>query len=203
MPACLKQAKLTAIPMQWRQCLLLLSLLFIHSVTYAEFTIQHAETRLEDGVYLLDASLDYGLTDAVVEALQNGVTLTLLLSIDIKRERWYLWDESVTELKQQYQLKYFALSKKYVLNLTNTGIQEIHTSLDSVLMSLNYLEDFPLLDAALVSSDSDYIVYLKIQLDIEALPAPLRPVAYFSSDWRLASDWFTCHLQKNLLSESG
>jgi hypothetical protein len=87
-----------------------------------------------------------------------------------------------------------------MLNLTNTGIQEIHTSLDSVLMSLNHLEDFPLLDAALVSSDSDYIVYLKIQLDIEALPAPLRPVAYFSSDWRLASDWFSCTLKHDPLS---
>lgn len=183
MPACLKQAKLIFL------------LLFLHSAVYAEFTVQHAETRLEDGVYLLDASLNYNLTDTVIEALQNGVTLTLLLSIEIKRDRWYMWDESITELKQQYQLKYFALSKKYMLSYTNTGIQEIHTSLDSVLMSLNYLEDFPLLDAALVSSDSDYIVYLKIQLDIEALPAPLRPVAYFSSDWRLASDWFTFHLR--------
>jgi hypothetical protein len=187
-------------PVQWGQWFLILFLLLTHFSVYADFTIQHAETRLEDGVYLLDASLDYGLTDAVIEALQNGVTLTLLFSIEIKRERWYLWDESVTELRQKYQLKYFALSKKYMLNLTNTGIQEIHTSLDSVLMSLNHLEDFPLLDAALVSSDSDYIVYLKIQLDIEALPAPLRPVAYFSSDWRLASDWFSCTLKHDPLS---
>jgi len=202
MPACLKQAKLTTMPVQWRQWFLILFLLLTHFSAYADFTIQHAETHLEDGVYLLDASLDYGLTDAVIEALQNGVTLTLLFSIEIKRERWYLWDESVTELRQQYRLKYFALSKKYMLNLTNTGIQEIHTSLDSVLMSLNHLEDFPLLDAALVSSDSDYIVYLKIQLDIEALPAPLRPVAYFSSDWRLASDWFSCILKHDPLSEN-
>ncbi|WP_353569826.1 DUF4390 domain-containing protein [Candidatus Albibeggiatoa sp. nov. BB20] len=203
MPACLKQAKSTAMSVQWRRWLFALSLLFAHCAVYADFTIQHAETHLEDGVYLLDASLDYGLTDAVVEALQNGVTLTLLLSIEIKRERWYLWDESVTELRQQYQLKYFALSKKYMLNLTNTGIQEIHTSLDSVLMSLNYLEDFPLLDAALVSDYSDYLVYLKIQLDIEALPAPLRPVAYFSSDWRLASDWFACTLEPSIVAEQG
>ncbi len=192
MPACLKQAKFTAI-----QSILLSFLLLAHSFVYAEFTIQYAETQLEEGVYLLDASFNYGLTEPVIEALQNGVTLTLLLSIDIKRERWYLWDENITTLKQQYELKYFALSKKYMLNLTNTGIQEIHSSLDSLLMRLNYLEDFPLIDAALISDESSYMVYLKIQLDIEALPAPLRPVAYFSSDWRLASDWFACHLEKN------
>lgn len=195
MPACLKQAKLIAMPIH--QGLLLLALLLIHGIVYAEFTVQQAETRLEDGVYLLDASLDYGLTDTVVEALHSGVTLTLLLSIEIKRDRWYMWDENIAELRQQYKLKYFALSKKYVLSFTNTGIQEIHTSLDSVLMSLNNLADFPLLDAALVSADSRYIVYLKIQLDIEALPAPLRPVAYFSSEWRLASDWFLCTLESN------
>ena len=37
----------------------------------------------------------------------------------------------------------------------------------------------------------DYSVDLRVGLDIEALPTPLRPVAYTSLSWRLNSGWTT------------
>jgi hypothetical protein len=186
MPFCLKRVR--------KNYILAILLLIYSTQTIAEFSIYHAETKLYNGVYLLNAELNYRLNDTVVEALHNGVNLTLLLSIKVKRERWYMWDQTVTELIQRYELKYFALSKKYMLSNINTGIQEIYSSLETAVMNLNKLENFPLIDQALIAPQQNYIVYLKIQLDIEALPAPLRPVAYFSADWRLASDWYICEL---------
>ena len=34
-----------------------------------------------------------------------------------------------------------------------------------------------------------YQVKMRTFLDIESLPAPMRPLAYISSDWQLDSDW--------------
>lgn len=176
------------------------SLPFIWLVTllsydvWAGLSIRFAETSLEDKVYRLDATLNYELTDATIEALQNGVVLTFVLTIDVEKERWYMWDTSVANLKQRYQLKYYALSEQYAIKYVNTGIQEVFPTLDAALTKMGNLSDFPLLDEHLIDPDSSYLVYLHTYLDIEALPAPLRPVAYFSSDWHLSSNKYVCSL---------
>lgn len=170
-------------------CLVLLS-----HLVYAEFSIDYAQTRLVDDVYLLDANFSYGLTEVVLEALQNGVPLTLVLTILVERERWYLWDETIATLKQRYQLKYYAFSQQYVVKNLNTGIQDLFFTLHAALQELEHLKSFPLIDKQLIQPNQEYQVYLQTHLDIESLPVPLRPIAYLSSQWRLSSRWYLCRL---------
>jgi len=158
----------------------------------AEFAIHYAEVNLQENVYVLDANLDYPLTGAVIEALHNGIAVTLVVAISIERERWYLWNETIADLKQRYQLKYHALIQQYVVKYLNTGIEETFPTLTAALMSLGKLRGLPLLDHHLINPQSTYRVSLKNYLDIESLPVPLRPMAYFSSQWRLSSDWYIC-----------
>jgi len=171
-----------------------LALLLSHNA-WATFSIRFAETTLVDKVYHLDATLNFELTEATIEALQNGVVLTFVLTIDVEKELWYMWDSNIANLKQRYQLKYYALSDQYAIKYVNTGIQEVFPTLDAALTKMGNLTDFPLLDAHLVDADSTYLVYLYAYLDIEALPAPLRPVAYFSSAWHLSSNKYVCLLR--------
>ncbi len=158
----------------------------------AEFAIHYAEIQLQEEVYVLDADLDYPLTGAVIEALHNGIAVTLVVAISIERERWYLWNETVADLKQRYQLKYHALIQQYLVKYLNTGIEETFPTLTSAVMSLGKLRGLPLLDRHLIDPQSTYRVSLKNYLDIESLPVPLRPMAYFSSQWRLSSNWYIC-----------
>ncbi len=176
-------------------CLLLVLLLVSHSVFSAGFTITKAKTHLLDDVYLLNATFDYQLSEVTIEALKNGVALTLVLSIVIERERSYVWDQTIASLTQSYELKYSALSKQYILKYKNTGIQETFPSLKEILSRINQLTDFPLLDKYLIKNNQTYIVSLQIELDIESLPISLRPIAYLSSKWRLSSDWYLCPLK--------
>ncbi len=173
----------------------ILLLLILPATVLAEFNINTAQTRLQAGVYLLSAGLDYHLTTETIEALHSGVPLTLILSVEVDQERWY-WDKSVAALKQRYQLRYYSLTNQYRLTYLNTSIEENFSALSDVLKNLNRLHDFPLLDEPLIKNKENYWVYLRIHLDIEALPAPLRPTAYFSSQWHLVSDWYKCALKK-------
>jgi hypothetical protein len=172
-----------------------LSLLLLSNLVYGEFSINYAQTRLVDNLYLLDARLNYELPEIPLEALQNGVALTFVITILVERERWYMWDERIAALKQRYQLKYHAFSKQYVLTYLNTGIQETFPTLEAILTQLGRLEDFPLLDKHLVEANEVYWVHLQTYLDIESLPVPLRPIAYLSSQWHLNSNWYLCPLQ--------
>lgn len=156
----------------------------------AAITVRQAQTRLVDGVYRLDASIDYRFSTAVREALKNGVPLTVVIQIEVRRPRWWWWDEVVASLSQFYLLQYHALSRQYLLTSLNTGVQQNFATLGAALTALGTLRDVPILDSKLLDANEHYRVRLRAQLDIESLPSPLRPLAYISSDWRLQSDWY-------------
>ena len=45
-----------------------------------------------------------------------------------------------------------------------------------------------------MDKNAAYSVRLQASLDIEALPLPLRPLAYVSPSWHLSSEWYTWDL---------
>lgn len=182
---------------RWRQLIVLTGLLLLAaSVRGAEteFYVRHAETHLHDGVYWLDARIDYQLSSDSLEALNNGVALTVVLEITVERVRSYLWNETVADITQHYEVTLHPLSGRYVVDNLNTGIGKTFATLDDALDYLGTLRDFPLLDAKLAPPEEEHEVVLEARLDIESLPAPLRPLAYLSSQWRLASDEYRCPL---------
>lgn len=161
----------------------------------AGFYVRHADTRLEGDVYVLDARVDLELSGAVLEALESGVPITIRMDMDVSRQRRYLWDENVASLEQRFRLKFHALSQRYVVQNANTGVSRTYTSLEDALRDTGHLRGFPLLDRQLILAGNRYRGTLTVYLDIEALPAPLRPVAYFSRAWRLLGDSYQWQLQ--------
>ena len=194
MPACARHEALTAITLPRPRALVLLCLLFLGALPAAQaaeaFIIKSLETRLRDNVYAFSAHIEYKFSDEALAALKNGVPLIIILNIEVQEERWY-WNKTIAELEQGYLLIYHALSKKFMIHNLNSGIQTDYSSLDDALHALGHLENLPLIDAQLLKPESRYVLRLRSRLDIESLPAPMRPLAYISSDWRLQSDWYT------------
>ncbi|MDH5571905.1 MAG: DUF4390 domain-containing protein [Gammaproteobacteria bacterium] len=153
------------------------------------FVIKSIDTQLKEGVYLLNARIEYKFSDEALAALQNGVPLIILMNIEVNQVRWY-WNKNIASLEQGYLLIYHALSKKFILHNLNSGTQTDFSGLSNTLYALGHLEQLPLIDANLLEANTKYEVQLRTQLDIESLPAPMRPLAYISSDWRLQSDWY-------------
>jgi hypothetical protein len=174
--------------------LLWLGLLLVLPVHAGDFFITGIHTRLQDNVYLLDANIDYRFSDEALEALDNGVPLTFQLNIEIQRKRNWWLDAEVADLQQRYRLQYHALSHQYLLQNLNSGAFYAYHSLAAARDAMGTLRDFPLLDQQLVKPEEEYEVLLQTELDIEALPSPLRPLAYITPAWRLNSDWYTWSL---------
>jgi len=171
-----------------------LGLLLVLPVHAADFFITGVHTRLKDNVYLLDAYVDYRFSDEALEALNNGVPLTFQLTIEIQRKRKWWLDADIADLQQRFRLQYHALSHQYLLQNLNSGAFYAFQSLTAARDAMGTLRDFPLLDKQLVKPDEKYEVLLHAELDIEALPSPLRPLAYITPAWRLNSDWYTWSL---------
>lgn len=159
------------------------------------FRILAAETKLKNNVYHLDANMDLKFSDDALEALRSGVPLIVLVNIEVQKDRNWWWDKTIAELEQGYLLLYHALSEKYIIHNLNSGAQQNFISLNTALHFLSNIREFPLIDKNLLEEGDDYYVRLRTYLDIESLPAPMRPIAYISSQWQLESGWFSWHLK--------
>ncbi len=155
----------------------------------AGFEVLSATTRLEGGVYRLNARIEYRFSTAALEALQSGVPLTIDIEMEVRRRRPWLWDETVYALTQRFQLEYHTLSRQYLVGNLNSGERRAFPTRAAALGFMGRIQDFPLLDQSLLTENERYEGALRVLLDIESLPAPLRLLAYLSDDWRLASEW--------------
>ncbi len=159
------------------------------------FKILSAETKLKDHVYHLEANMDLQFSVDALEALRSGVPLIVLVNIEVEKDRSWWWDKTIAELEQGYLLLYHALSEKYIIHNLNSGAQQNFISLNAAINSLSTIHNLPLIDKNLLDDDDDYYVRIRTYLDIESLPAPMRPIAYISSQWQLESDWFSWPLK--------
>jgi len=160
------------------------------------FEVRSAEAELIDGVYYLDARVQYRLSADALDALEAGVALTLELQIEVNRQRRLLPDQNVAQLTQAYQLQYHALSDRYVVRNLNTGEQESFATLFAALNQLGRIVDLPLIDAALLDDGARYRARMRAVLDTRAFPGPLRLLVFWADGWRIESDWYSWRLER-------
>jgi len=168
---------------------LMLLLLAPFSVVGEEFKIKNFSSRQVDGQYLMDAEIDYRFSDKAIEALLNGVPLTLEVHVQLRDSKAWIWQKDLIDLRLRYRLRYLALASVYqVVDLQSDTHQNFHTQ-RSALEALGELRGVPLVYQDRLKQGRSYRLSLRSRLDIEALPLPLRPIAYVTSAWKLSSDW--------------
>lgn len=182
---------------RWGRLLLLaLSSLAAAPLHAEEFTVTSLQTRLQAQVYVMDAHVEYRFTKRALDAFGNGIPLTLQLDINVDRKRSWLPDETIASLQQLYQLRYHALSHQYMVRNINSGALYLYQSQAEAIDSLKEIANFPIIDANLIKGSERYEIELRIKLDTESLPTPLRLISYVTPDWHLSSDWTTWSLTR-------
>ncbi len=159
------------------------------------FEVRRASAEVVEGVYYLNADIEYRLSQAAREALESGVPLTVELQIEVTRKRRLLPDPDVAALRQKYQLQYHALSERYIVKNLNSGEQESFPTIGSALDRLGRVEGLPILDEALLDDDKPYEIRLRAGLDLREFPGPLRLLVFWLDEWQLVSEWFTWQLR--------
>lgn len=155
----------------------------------SEIRIDATSTRVINEVYVVDAVLSCTFSDEAIEALDSGVPITIAIEIALKRKRDFLWDATMTTLRQGYRLQHHALSEQYLLSNLATGTIESFPTREDAVRALERITAIPLIEASNLDPKEVYIARMRANLDIEALPTPMRPLAYLSSDWWMFSHW--------------
>lgn len=154
-----------------------------------DFKVKQAQVRLEETQFYLNASVDFNLSTAALEALDNGVPLTIVFHTQVRRAKSWLWEDSLLDQELHYAVRYKPLSERYeVYRLPGNKGREFVTR-DAAIRALGEFNDIALVTQSSLEPETDYEVQIKVFLDIEQLPLPLRPMAYLKPSWKLSSGW--------------
>jgi Domain of unknown function (DUF4390) len=153
------------------------------------FRIESAKTHLDGETYVLDARILYGFSELALEALDNGVPLTIELHMQVRPRDAWIWEDNVLDRRLRYAIRYKPLSERFLVSqLPGEGGRSFVTR-DAAIAALGEIKGLPLVGAARLDPNLSYEVQLKAELDIEELPLPLRPMAYLRPAWKLSTGW--------------
>ena len=149
----------------------------------AQFVVERVDARQVDGQVRVRADLDLALSDAAEQALVHGVPLIVVHEIELLKNGW-VWSRVQGHASERHRLSYYALSGQYIVDSDSAMLE----SFRSITEALEYMDstsatfDVP-------AQSTGYAVAVRSRIDINALPAPLRPMALLSPQWQLSSDW--------------
>lgn len=172
----------------WPAILLAFLLLLSAAAALGEgLEIKYAELDPTEESYLLKADLEISLTPPVEDALNKGVPLNFVADFELKRPRWYWFDEVIASAQQTIRLSYHALTRQYELKVNSQ--HKIFSSFAEAKHELETLRDWKVADRGLLKKHQTYVAALRMRLDTSLLPKPLQVNALASKDWTLDSDW--------------
>jgi hypothetical protein len=140
----------------------------------------------EEGL-MLNADFAFELTPRLAAVVANGVPLYFQVEFELKRPRWYWFDQKTAVARLQLRLSYHALSRQYRLS---TGLlQQSFATLDEALNVLKRIRNWLVVDRTITLTEADYEAALRMRLDTALLPKPFQLSALTSREFQLESNW--------------
>ncbi len=151
--------------------------------------INSATLIIRDGTTALNSDIDYDFSQAALTALDNGVSLPLNVELVVKTRREWIWDRTEWHALLSYQIRYLALSRSYEVINELSGTRRSFASRGTAINALGRIRAMPVANSACPSPNQQCMLFMRVTLDRERLPLPLRPIAYTRLAWYLSSRW--------------
>ena len=162
---------------------------------WADFVVREIDARFVEDALHITTSLDMTLSARTEEALSKGIPLDVLIDLALIEHRRFLWNRVVTDRTLHRRIQYHALSGQYLVSSADIGADEFarFSTAQAALVYAGTLYDLDILLPKKKDIDPrrQYWLKLRVQLDIETLPSPLRPLAYVTPAWHHNTGWIT------------
>jgi len=155
--------------------------------------VRSAYVNIDNGVFLLHARVEYPVSPAIRDALRDGVTLTFELDTRVERERRLWFNASVVDLTLRRELRYHAVSDRYVVRDVKTGKQDNFPTLEEALAFLGRVDDWPILVEPQLNG-GNYLISVRAGVRRGKLPTSLRALFFWTGDFRRVSEWYSWSL---------
>ena len=162
-----------------------------NKIVYAEgVSINSTNTYIDNNIFYLDASYKLNLTEESYKALRQGISFEIHIEFQLLEKRKWLWNKILFKKKLIYKLEHKPLTKNFLITNLNSGIVNYYKNLDAAVNAIGNISKLKLFDKNKLRNNIKYLARIRLYLDVDSLPSPLRPRAYFSSDWNISSQWY-------------
>jgi len=164
---------------------------YVNQFVYADgVNINSSITYIDNNTYYLDASSELNLTEESYRALRQGISFEIHTNFQLLKKRKWLWNKIIFKKKLIYRLEHKPLTENFLVTNLNTGIVNYYKNLDAAVNAICNISKMKLFNKNVLQKNIKYLARIRLYLDIDSLPSPLRPRAYFSSDWDISSQWY-------------
>jgi hypothetical protein len=170
----------------WRLAALLW-LGFHAALAAADLGVKNAVLGIGEDGFVLNAEFQVELNPRLEEVVARGVPLYIGADFELRRPRWYWFDEVVAQRSLTWRLSYHALTRQY--RLSTGALHQNFATLDDALRILSRIRDLLVAERSALKTGLAYEARLRMQLDLTQLPKPLQVSAIGDRDWDLGSDW--------------
>jgi len=154
------------------------------TVRASEVTIESARVLARGPLWEVTPRFHWAVEPPVVEAVHSGVALRFQLKGRLLKSVPLWWDTVLESQSHNLEVRYFSLSKQYLLKNLDTGQQRGFLRLDNLWRQMGQLA--PLQLPQRQSADA---VAIRLRLDTGALPAAMQLPTLLNSAWYLDTGW--------------
>lgn len=143
----------------------------------------------KENFYKIAVEATIEMSSNQVEMLENGIPLTFSYIFVVEEKVGLVWLERKNENKNyDFTISYNALTQQYIVK---TLWNKKYENFPTLTMALGYISEPKNLNINITDRKIDglYRGGVRLRLDINALPTPLRIPAYTSKDWNLDTGW--------------
>lgn len=152
-----------------------------------DIEVRSATLRPTEEGLVLDADFAFELTPRLADVVANGVPLYFRVEFELRRPRWYWFDETTATRLLRLRLSYHALSRQYRLS---TGLlQQNFATLEEALNVLKRIRNWLVVDRTVSLSGGDYEAAVRMRHDTSMLPKPFQLSALTGRELHLESPW--------------
>ena len=139
-------------------------------------------------VYLVSAQVDFKLSPYLEQALLNGVLLNVRTFVGLGERRDWWWNDTENLSTINYQIKYHALSRHFLLTRNDTNEHWNYRSLSAALRKMGSVVNYKLPPLSNRIKQGNHYLFMNIRLSPATLRLPLRIQSLFSSQYSMASE---------------
>ena len=150
--------------------------------------IVQAHLESSDEGYRLSATFGFDLNHNLEEALQRGIPLHFTTDVEIRRPRWYWFDETTLNASHTIRIEYNVLTRQYRAGVAGS-VQQSFATFEDAMSLVRRPSRWVVAERGVLKPGETYMVSVRMRLNLEYLPKPFQVNALNNSDWRLSSDW--------------
>lgn len=181
-------------------CAVLLSLL-LSGVLRADpldgpLEVRSAFVTVDNGAYQLSARIAYPLSEEIRRTLQDGISLSFDMEVQVQKQRRFWTDATVAAYALHRELSWHAVRQQFVVRDAERGELGSYASLDQALVAIGSVDNWAVLVESQLQPDASYQIGVRAILRRGTLSSALRALMWWSDSWQRASDWYTWSLPR-------